>query len=98
MSDQPSSSQQPPRPPDAGCYTVTNHLGLESRPRSTEHVFAVSGAGWIAIGATAKNRCGTAFGVSVECSWSKYGYSGGVMDRSDMARLRDLLSELLGSV
>ena len=57
--------------------------------------FEVVGAGRVQLSGHAGWRCGQAVGVSFEVSWTKYGMSGGVMDRSEMRKLRDYLNELL---
>lgn len=68
-------------------------------PHIGTFVLPVVGAGHIAVGQNTGSRCGAAVGVEIEVSWTKYGYSGGVMDRKDVAALRDYLTALLeGSV
>ena len=57
--------------------------------------FEVVGAGRIKLGNNAQWQCGDAIGVPFEVSWTKYGMSGGVMDRTEMRKLRDYLNELL---
>lgn len=57
--------------------------------------FEVVGAGRVQLSDHAGRRCGQAVGVSFEVSWTKYGMCGGVMDRSEMRKLRDYLNELL---
>lgn len=60
-------------------------------------LFEVQGAGEIAFSNNIKHATGTASGCLVEPSWSAYGFSGGVMDRKEMKRLRDHLDALLNS-
>lgn len=70
--------------------------GVRKRlPSDGDLILEVPGAGWIAFGNNAGCRCGRATGCTVDPSWSQFGYSGGVMDRSDMRKLRDHLTELL---
>ena len=57
--------------------------------------FEVVGAGRVQLSGPAWWRCGQAVGVSFEVSWTRYGMTGGVMDRSEMQKLRDYLNELL---
>lgn len=58
-------------------------------------LFKVVGAGFLAISENIGHLCGDADGCSIQPSWSKYGYSGGVMDRKEMERLRDHLTVIL---
>lgn len=51
-------------------------------------MFPVIGAGYLAIRFNYISHCGTAQGASVDASWSKYGYSGGVMEIEDMIELK----------
>lgn len=54
----------------------------------------VSGAGFIEIGQRTA-WCGSSHGLSVYCSWSRHGYSGGVMDRAMLKELRDHIDAFL---
>jgi hypothetical protein len=58
-------------------------------------VFEVQGAGQIRITTDSKVRCGTAKGISFDCSWSRFGMSGGVMDISEVKKLSDTLVLIL---
>ena len=69
--------------------------GGRSLPDSYSEVFEVVGAGFVAFGESTGCRCGTATGCGVAASWGKWGYYGGVMDVSEMERLRDFLNERL---
>lgn len=82
-------SKQPAHPMQ--CYAVTNHQGKESYPDEGSEVFKVNGAGYLTFHPNVVARCGTAVGMSVDCGWSKYGYSGWVMGVEEVRRLRNLL-------
>lgn len=66
-----------------------------STPRLGSLVTEVVGAGWLEFGGSTKCCCGDAVGVVVNCSWSQFGYSGGVMDRRAVLELRDFLTKCL---
>ena len=83
------------------CRNALRQL-IDERPKRLESrenhaCFEVVGAGQLAFGNSAKNRCGGAVGVSADCGWSRWEFSGGVMDRSEMIRLRDHLDSLLNT-
>lgn len=77
-------------------FAVTAHDGRLTQPSDDDNVFPVSGAGFVAIG-PGRSRCGGAWGISFDVSWSKWGYSGGVMDVADVIRLRNFLNRWLDS-
>ena len=58
-------------------------------------LFEVQGAGHIAISPSSTYSSGTARGCAFDCSWTRYGYSGGVMDIEEMIRLRALMDHLI---
>lgn len=74
-------------------YAVKRHDGQISEPDPEAEVFEVVGAGFISFLTTTTARCGTAVGISVDTSWNKHGYCGGVMDVAEVFRLRDSLDQ-----
>ena len=85
-----SQSQSP------SCYAVRipnkNRL---SNPPENSAVFEITGAGFIAFGSNTNHQCGKSIGCAFDNSWNEWGYSGGVMDRKEMERLRDHLTAVL---
>jgi hypothetical protein len=78
-------------------FYAPDGFGKRCIPPRNSIVFEVRGAGWIAFGANALSRTGKAIGCTVDPSWTKYGYSGGVMDRAEMIKLRDHLTAILAN-
>lgn len=68
-------------------------FGGQLYPTVGSFVLPVAGAGFFAIGP--RSECGGSVGLSLDVSWGKHGYAGGVLDRSDVLRLRDFLSQYL---
>jgi len=60
-------------------------------------VIPVSGAGDIRFGTDSVMLCGQSVGLSVGVSWGSHGYAGGVIDATEVERLRDELSAWLES-
>ena len=82
--------------PSTLCYAVryANSDKLSHPPKDSA-VFEIVGAGYIAFGSHTGCRCGKALGCTFDNSWNEWGYSGGVMDRKEMERLRDHLTAIL---
>ena len=57
--------------------------------------FEVVGAGQVQLSNVAGWKCGKTVGVSFNVSWTNHGMCGGVMDRSEMIKLRDHLNSLI---
>jgi len=51
--------------------------------------FEVAGAGILQFNFDVFARCGKSAGIPVDCGWSKFGMSGGVMDVRDLIRLKN---------
>ena len=60
---------------------------------SAHEFFEVQGAGYVALRNTGISMTGSAHGISFDVSWSRFGYSGGVMDVSEIRRLVSALSD-----
>lgn len=76
-------------------YAVKDYRGRTSTPANDAELFEVVGAGYLAIHPHTTARCGSAVGLSLDCSWGKWGYAGGVLDVSEVRRLRDSLDAWL---
>lgn len=60
---------------------------IQQSPCSDDIIFTVNGAGYVAIGSNAHNRCGQAIGFGFGVSWGQHGYVGGVIGREQAKRL-----------
>lgn len=74
---------------------ILKHIEAKNPPNDST-IFEVQGAGAIAIGNNLNWICAQAKGAQFEVSWSRSGFSGGVMDKKEMLRLRNHLNEVLG--
>lgn len=55
----------------------------------------IPGAGELEVGQHLQAHCGPAVGACFGVSWGKHGYAGGVMDISEVVKLRDHLNKLI---
>ena len=62
---------------------------------SAHEFFEVQGAGHVALRNTGISMTGSSHGISFDVSWTRFGYSGGVMDVSEIRRLVSVLSDWL---
>ncbi len=58
----------------------------------------VPGAGSLKIGVSPHCMCGGRVGFEIGVSWGQYGYSGGVLPRSEAEKLLIMLNESLSSI
>ncbi len=66
-----------------------------NHPRAGDFVLPVEGAGYLSFGKSLTWRCGRATGVSIDCSWTRWGFCGGVLDKSHVRLLHAYLTKLL---
>lgn len=74
---------------------IRDRDGYKSCPSIGSFVAHVRGAFNVEFEQTQAVHCGGAVGMSVNFGRTQYGYSGGVLDRTDVRRLRDFLTEWL---
>lgn len=71
---------------EAGCHFSDDEL---------EH-YAVAGAGTLEIGQP-NSHTGSATGLTIGCSWGRYGYAGGVLDWQEVEKLANFLNKQLSA-
>jgi len=75
---------------------LKSDAGAVSFPSLGSLVLQFEGAGFLEF-KQYKSACGRVVsnGMAVDCSWSRYGYSGGVTSRESIQTLRDFLTQWL---